>query len=335
MGVYPVIDARLMRRIATYFKYVSDDEKVLSGIFKHGKIRFTQPAALNDPIEYRPDIDFGEENAHSRTRYQYEGELIPSFKDLVEIQNIHRFYNQFGVLSLTKQPFNYGMWCQYANGHKGIVIELNRDFLKHPCFLYKDRAPLKIYKVCYVDNYKLDFEKLECNGIEMRFDDLLEQLMVNKIRFWKYEKEYRVVRRLSECPQYTPPPENKPHIDTNVYLFDFNLECVESVIFGTNTSRETKESILSACEGSDVKFFQAILVHDKGVKMGFIRLEHFTSREQYLEIKPQLFINGVNDLCNWDVKNITTLQDIPYYPLAKFQIDSYLENKRRRKGVSA
>ena len=41
----------------TFFKYCSDDGRVIEGIFEKHKIRFTQPYALNDPLEkYLPEF---------------------------------------------------------------------------------------------------------------------------------------------------------------------------------------------------------------------------------------------------------------------------------------
>ena len=37
------------RGLDSYFKYFSDQEEVIEGIFKSHKIRFTQPRAFNDP----------------------------------------------------------------------------------------------------------------------------------------------------------------------------------------------------------------------------------------------------------------------------------------------
>lgn len=41
-------------KLDSYFKYLSDDSRVIKGIFEDQKIRFTQPRALNDPLEFSP-----------------------------------------------------------------------------------------------------------------------------------------------------------------------------------------------------------------------------------------------------------------------------------------
>ena len=54
-------------KIDSYFKYFSDDENVFDGIFTHHVIRFTQPRALNYPLEFSPTIRFHDnESPHSK-----------------------------------------------------------------------------------------------------------------------------------------------------------------------------------------------------------------------------------------------------------------------------
>ena len=47
----------------SFFKYCGDDPKVLRGIFKDQAIRFTQPRALNDPLEFNPTMRFHDSEA--------------------------------------------------------------------------------------------------------------------------------------------------------------------------------------------------------------------------------------------------------------------------------
>jgi len=103
MKNYPTTNGN---KFPTYFKYLSDDPVVINGVFFKHKIRFTQPAALNDPLEYNSQIDLGERHTNLNQRYKYKVDILPSYNDWVRTQLIERFYNEFGILSLTKQPLN-------------------------------------------------------------------------------------------------------------------------------------------------------------------------------------------------------------------------------------
>ena len=113
-----------------YFKYCSDDPRVINGIFRDHKIRFTQPAALNDPLEFDPIIRF-ENNGANYNWFSLNGIPLPSEESRLRHRLIEQQINAFGVLSLTKNPDSFDMWSRYANGHKGFLIEFKSDLNKH------------------------------------------------------------------------------------------------------------------------------------------------------------------------------------------------------------
>ena len=118
-------------RLKNFFKYCGDDEKVINGIFKEHQIRFTQPAALNDPLEFNPIIRF-KQSEGKYTNYIFDGIVFPSEEIRIRHQLIERQLNDFGILSLTNIPECFDMWSRYANGHRGFLIELKIDFLSIP-----------------------------------------------------------------------------------------------------------------------------------------------------------------------------------------------------------
>jgi len=58
-----------------YCKYCSNTDAVLRGIFDDHRIRFTQPAALNDPIDCHPLLEVPCELGE-HTRFIVDGVLI-------------------------------------------------------------------------------------------------------------------------------------------------------------------------------------------------------------------------------------------------------------------
>lgn len=323
---YPTTDGN---EFPTYFKYFSDNSKAIDSIFLKHKIRFTQPAALNDPLEYNPQIDFGQSSINLNQRYKYKGDILPSFKDLGRIQLIEQFYNEFGILSLTKQPLNYKMWNYYSNGHRGIVLELKESFLQSPCFLSPSRQPLEVIKVNYVEDFKVDFQDY-VNGFNFSLDDLIQKIIAIKTNHWEYEKEYRVVRSLTESENYKPRVQRTSFRDKSVYLFDISLDCINSVIFGVNTEPSLKRKIIDACRNHQIGFIQAVIVRDNGVNMSFDETSQFGSEDTFLNLMPQIFIRDAQDFSSSTEKDINSLSEIPFYSSFKIQINEFLENRRKR-----
>lgn len=315
---------------STYFKYISDDAAVIDGIFLNHKIRFTQSAALNDPLESFPQIDLGPDSAAFEQRYEYQGDLIPSYMDILRNQIIETYYNEFGILSLTKQPLNHMMWCQYANGHKGVCLELKEDFINSPSFTSSLRPPLKIIKVDYVKDFRVDFQPYVADG-KITFDDFEQKIIKRKTEHWGHEKEYRVVRSLAESCDYNPQRPKTSHRDHGVYTFDFSLDCVNSVIFGVKTSPCVKKKIIQACEGYNIGFIQAIIVGDDGVQMSILNIKEFGSLDHYLSLKPQVFLTDLQQLGQPYVLTVSVLDEIPYYAGYGDLIDEYLKNKKNNK----
>jgi hypothetical protein len=315
----------------TYFKYISDNQEVIDGIFLKHKIRFTQPAALNDPLESLPQIDFGPKSHNLNQRFIYKEIVIPSYMDFLRAQVVERFYNEYGILSLTKQPLNYTMWNYYSNCHKGVVLELKEDFLKSPCFLSSSRQPLEIINVKYVQDYKVDFKEY-VNGLNnFSFDDFIQKIIAIKTNHWEYEKEYRVVRSLAESEDYQPRTQRTSFRDrSSLYLFDFSLECINSVVFGVNTEQSLKKKIMDACRSHEIGFIQAVIVQDNGVNMSFEDISKFGSEDVFLNHLPQVFITDAQSLSLLTKKNINSLNEIPFYSLFRNSIDEFLENRRRR-----
>jgi len=249
-------------QLGNFFKYYSNDEKVINGIFKEHKIRFTQPASLNDPLEFNPIIQF-KQNAGKYTNYIFDGVVFPSEELRIRHQLIERQLNDFGILSLTKVPDCFDMWSRYANGHKGFLIELKSDFNKHICMLSKEGKEYPVREVTYVDEYAVNIDDLVNEHGLIPFEEFNEHAFFTKTSRWRDEEEYRLVRRLSDNPCWQR-LENRAHRDRKVYLFDFSLECIVSVTFGACMSLENKKKIIEACKGSaDINFLQAIIIRDQ------------------------------------------------------------------------
>ena len=307
-----------------YFKYISDDKDVINGIFRNHEIRFTQPAELNDPLEFKPQIYSRSESVGFYKRYRYRGTHLPSHHFFLQGNIIQRYINDIGILSLTKQPLDYKMWNYYSNGHKGVVIGFKEDFLKHSCFQSNKDSSLKVTEIEYVKDYKVDVDDYKDSG-EINYNEMIQEITSKKTDHWDYEKEFRVVRPLADHPKYQPRNEISVAIDRELYLFDFSLDCLSSVTFGVNTKSEIKREILNACRNEKIVFYQAILIQEDGVKMALSPISSFGGEDEYLQLKPQIFTTQAKQFSSdRDTERINKLDDIPYYLEFKPQIDGHL-----------
>lgn len=257
----PNTDISDYSQLPTFFKCCSDDERVIKGIFEDHEIRFTQPWALNDPLEFNPIIRFKHNGANYRW-FSLDGIFLPSEEFRLKFTLIEQRINAFGILSLTKIPNSFDMWSRYANGHKGFLIELKSDFNKHSCMLSPTNAVYPVREVQYVDEYAINVDELTDDEGQIQLEILDDLMFYRKLSRWEAEREYRMVRPFSDLPGYAP-LANKAHRDTRLHLFEFSLDCIESVTFGACMPFEDKERISEACQGSKINFLQAITVRDE------------------------------------------------------------------------
>lgn len=319
--------------LKNFFKYCSNDEKVLNGIFKEHKIRFTQPAVLNDPLEFNPIIRF-KHNEGKYTNYIFDDIVFPSEEIRIRDQLIERQLNDSGILSLTKVPDCFDMWSRYANGHKGFLIELKEDFNKKSCMLSKDGSVYPIRKVMYVDEYAVNIGDLVDEHGLIPFGVFNEQAFFTKTSRWRDEEEYRLVRRLSDNPCWQR-LENRAHRDRKVYLFDFSLNCIVSVTFGACMSLENKKKIIEACKGSGINFLQAIIIRDQKDKFDRPANVKLVKAESFIDLQRMgdlgmFFEQKFIEERQKPAIPVKKLSELPYYADDEKWISQYYKDKKSK-----
>lgn len=119
-----------------------------------------------------------------------------------------------GMLSLSKEPQCPLMWGHYGENHKGLCLglDVNEDLAR---------------EVIYIDEKKyLSKEALR----ETDLEDLLLKNLHAKSSDWKYEQEYRIIRRNNES-------EWCPYSDLYFMKLDDNIELIE-VVLGIRTIKD-------------------------------------------------------------------------------------------------
>jgi hypothetical protein len=321
-----------------YCKYVSNAPAVLEGLFVHHKIRFTQPVALNDPIDCHPllNVPCG---LGQHTRYVVDGVHMPSANEWYHIQLIEARVNEFGILSLTKNPFSFDMWSKYANGHKGFLIELRADFNAHRSMCSDGGEPYPVVPVRYCDTFEVDLGECRGPGGGLLLEEFEKRFFYTKVNRWAAEEEFRMVRPLTDLGK----PLGGLHVGTyrdpaTIYLGDLPLELINTITFGANMPRDTKRWIIERSEGTNIQFLQCMLFPKEKDKNGLapavrlLVLDDLALRNRVLEMQPQLLLMGNADLLAKQTVQLQSTRELPYYSFHTELVDDLfrrLKNRRR------
>lgn len=247
------------------YKYL---KPVRLDVLKNKSIRFTQPSDLNDPFEFRPRIrevaSDAEVQAHVEehfeqlideelSKYGALTKLLPQagFRELLLKQKamvpelfrvlqpaavqrlstmIEGFFNlNIGILCLSEVRDSVLMWGHYTDNHQGFVIGFDSDhsfFCKRTNnndefgFLRRVQYQAQRPQVTLADTSSLEW-------FQTKSED------------WSYEKEWRIVRVLSEADHriaQSPLP---------VYLYDFGADAVREIIVGMRSTDSFIDETLS------------------------------------------------------------------------------------------
>jgi hypothetical protein len=132
---------------------------------------------------------------------------------------------KWGVVSLTDSPVVDSMWDNYADGHKGLIVELaetSAPFVNYTCV-----------KCDYSDTPVVYDRFLEVNHESMK------QIVRQKKMAFKYENETRLIIPLTEC-------RKKPCGISTLNLFRLDASAIVSVTFGLRTPDPLKKEVLTA-----------------------------------------------------------------------------------------
>ncbi len=249
------------------YKYLAPDRVMVLG---EAKLRYTQLGAFNDPFEGRPEITqvatdeealqaladalqkeaakvyetlpsevkrtlpfsamLNQLQAHANTK---QLELLQQYKSLTGIAKslLHQKVDEYiGSLCLSEVPDSLLMWSHYSASHSGFVIEFdthheyfngkrsdNDEFRHLRRVLYRETRP------------SMPLSKLES-----------PDLFLVKSGHWSYEREWRILRALTEASTVIPASPFPVH------LFPFPRHTVLSVILGARVTDATESAIRAA-----------------------------------------------------------------------------------------
>ncbi len=234
------------------YKYLAPDR---IDVLRTRRIRFTQPDDFNDPFEFRPPISatafhsraiaeldgsFDQLLADELAKYgsmispsareqlwsrradlrrslpAVLGQAVPSLVHGIQSGIYKQLALQVGVLCLSEVRDSVLMWGHYTDSHRGFVVGFDSE---HDFFLRRRGSRDEfgfLRKVAY---------QLKRPSVDL-LATTAEEWFQTKSSDWAYEKEWRIVRVLSEANcriDRQPVP---------ICLFDVPAEAVREIIVG-------------------------------------------------------------------------------------------------------
>jgi hypothetical protein len=257
-----------------------------SEVLRDRKVRFTQPGDLNDPFEFRPKIrevasdvavqlhvdeHFEELLDEELAKYGALTELLPKAElrgllleqkimlpvlfRLLEPAVIDRLSpmidgilnSNVGILCLSEVRDSLLMWGHYTNNHEGFVVGFDSE---HP-FFAKRRSDKDEFGFLRPVQYRARRPQVTLTDTES------PDWFSTKPEQWSYEKEWRIVRVLSEAQ------ERIARSPFPICLFEFPADAVREIIVGVRSTpilvsavrapahRFPRAEVFRACEDSD------------------------------------------------------------------------------------
>lgn len=147
-------------------------------IIENHRLYFPTRDGLNDPLEgMKQPIYFGYMGAR---RYIDLGLVQPQVKD---------YLNKFRILSLCAEGDNMQMWAHYANNYNGVCIAFKKN---QGIFRAARQISYTNERLKYVE-----FPDETCIS-EPNEKNLIKNNLLSKSKNWRYEKEWRIIKKTDE-----------------------------------------------------------------------------------------------------------------------------------------
>lgn len=248
------------------YKYFGPDRV---DVLQNGLIRYSPLGAFNDPFEGRPEITSLDTEAGIRDSLNAiaQEEAQRFYEQLPEKDRAVRSYEQWkqlflqhleanesaniqtingytslvqtsmktgidrglGALCLSEVQDSLLMWAHYGAGHAGFALEFNAH---HPHF-NESRDPKDPFRRLR----QVDYRETRPSGMLVELEEVAMFLV--KSTHWRYEREWRIFRALSEADKVV---SGNPF---DIHLFRIPLSALQAVILGARASLETVGKVTS------------------------------------------------------------------------------------------
>lgn len=246
----------------TLYKYMPvQSEEALERLVTmlRGRIYYSSPCSFNDPFEMSAIFDVPD---HDEAMTLLDGtgalaglhlsksarvKIYQQVRATLGTKNVvsREWINSIGVLCLTTSPDDLLMWAHYAQNHTGICLGFDSGF--EP---FSTAQP-----VCYQDS-RARVAPLDTASREQR---LVENVLFVKSPHWKYESEWRCIKRPvrdDEKAYYRDLYKQRPDKCDDIArllaseggpgLYEFDVGALRRVYLGACMRPEWKERVSSA-----------------------------------------------------------------------------------------
>jgi hypothetical protein len=288
---------------ASLYKYVSIDglKRILGG-----SVRFTQPGAFNDPFELLPELVIRKNHQDACTSINFDllaARRIPPVGEVENIsdqhtssdltsRNIVKDLNKaIGIFCVSKSSNALLMWSHYADQYSGAVIEFDGS---HEFF-----------------NGQIDIEYRECRQ-KKDFDSYftepvpLAEICVKSID-WQYEKEVRIIRKLSDCLN----TNTKDQRGFPVFVQNMPSSCIKTVALGERTSVLHQREAYSIVRNTEI-----------GLSLSALDNNGYTFRREIVKYSGPLSL-GIGPTVSPRTAHIFSHLDSPLGEMARFMIEKH------------
>lgn len=227
-------------------------------------VRLSQPAAFNDPFDVSPKFQLlskaeisglpagTQPGTHQLTpevikamlgavaggieveiRERVQGGGAPVVLDNNAIARAH-YSSMFGALCLADSPTNLLLWAHYADCHRGLAIQFDEahDFFKVSSA--DETAGLGLRSV----EYGQDRPSVTAGTIEGS-----PEVFVRKSPDWTYEKERRLIRRLSDTTSAGMDSGGR-----EIYLLAVPSTSITGVLLGAYMPQDEQDAVNELCQ---------------------------------------------------------------------------------------
>lgn len=233
-------------------------------------IRFSQPGCLNDLFDLGPSFDQlskadiarlppGKSPGTHELPLEVVAQLLAAFGSGLERQTRNlagrpglfslsnnaiarsQYDSTYGILCLAELPGDLLMWAHYADGHRGFAIQFDEthEFFRRSAA--DEEAGLGLRQVEYrPDRPVLSFSTIKAPDV-----------FVRKSPDWSHEREWRVVRLLTDRTQV-----ERENTEFPIYLFAVPPKAITGVVIGVCMPQAKQDAIIERCRRDDLAHVQ-------------------------------------------------------------------------------
>jgi hypothetical protein len=154
--------------------------------------------------------------------------------------------SKYGILSLSENPDNILMWANYADLHRGFILQFDEN---HEFFAPREFDG-QIFELTKLE-YKNERPVISCSTINS------PTTYYRKSVSWEYEAEWRLIRPLTEAEKQINPDSKFP-----IALFQIPFDAIKGIIIGVSvehTKRVELFELLRRPNLQHIKIFQTRL----------------------------------------------------------------------------